>query len=198
MKTDLRPFEAALERLLQAARPAPGTMLVLGGSTSAVLGVRFGQAGDLALAEAMLDVLYSRLARLSLVPAVQGCEHINRSLVLPRAAALRFGLQEVRVVPVPKAGGPLAAVHYRRLPDPAVVADLRGEARLGLDVGGVLVGMHLRPVVVPVPLGDLRLGAAAMSGGYSRRPLTGGRRTVYSPEEAEEALRAFTSRPEPL
>ena len=171
--------------------------MVLGGSTSAVRGERFGQAGDLELAEALLGVIYPRLARRALVLAVQGCEHVNRSLVLPRAAAQRLGLQEVRVVPVPKAGGPLAAVHYQRLPDPAVVADLRGEARLGLDVGGVLVGMHLKPVVVPVPLGDLRLGAASMSGGYSRLPLTGGRRAVYSPEEAEEALRAFTSRPEP-
>ncbi|WP_287409120.1 DUF436 family protein [Oceanithermus sp.] len=187
------PLIEAVRRIFAAAPPEPGDLMVLGGSTSAVRGERYGKAGDPALAQELLEALLPELAPRGVVLAVQGCEHVNRSLVLPADRARLLGLEPVNVVPVPKAGGALAAVYRTLLPDPAVVADLAASARYGLDIGGVLIGMHLRPVVVPVPLGDLRLGHAPLSGGFSRPRLIGGARAVYDPAEAdrilEEALR---------
>jgi len=182
------PLREALTRLFAAAPPRPGDLMVLGGSTSAVRGERYGKAGDPALALELLNTLLPVLARKEVVLAVQGCEHINRSLVLPAERAEALGLETVSVVPVPKAGGALAAVYRRLLPDPAVVADLAASARYGLDIGGVLIGMHLRPVAVPVPLGDLRVGQAPLSGGYSRPRLVGGKRAVYDTDEAARIL----------
>lgn len=162
--------------------------MVLGGSTSAVRGRRYGKAADPVLARELLLSLLPALARVGVVLAVQGCEHTNRSLVLPAAQAEALRLEPVNVVPVPKAGGSLAAVYRTLLPEPAVVADLDSSARYGLDIGGVLIGMHLRPVVVPVPLADLRIGEASLSGGYSRPPKVGGERAVYEPAEADQIL----------
>ena len=187
------PLIEAVRRVFAVAPPEPGDLMVLGGSTSAVRGERYGKAGDPALALELLEALLPELAPRGVVLAVQGCEHVNRSLVLPADRARLLGLEPVNVVPVPKAGGALAAVYRTLLPDPAVVADLAASARYGLDIGGVLIGMHLRPVVVPVPLGDLRLGHAPLSGGFSRPRLIGGARAVYDAAEAdrilEEALR---------
>lgn len=189
MTSDLaRQARTALERLFEAARPRPGALMVLGGSTSALQGRRIGKAGRPELAREVLEGMMGPLARAGVELAVQGCEHVNRALVVARPVAERYGLREVRVVPVPRAGGSLAAVWRTLLDDPVVVEDLRQQATLGLDLGGVLIGMHLRPVVVPVHFADLRVGEARVSGGYSRPPLVGGARAVYSEEEADRIL----------
>lgn len=182
------PLLEAVRRLFAAAPPEPGDLMVLGGSTSAIQGERYGKAGDPSLALELLEALMPELAPRGVVLAVQGCEHVNRSLVLPAGPARALGLEPVNVVPIPKAGGSLAAVYRRLLPEPVVVADLAASARYGLDIGGVLIGMHLRPVAVPVPLGSLRLGCAPLSGGYSRPKLIGGSRAVYNPGEADRLL----------
>lgn len=189
MSTDhAATLREAVGRLFEHAPPSPGDLFVLGGSTSAVRGRRIGKAGDPHVARAILEPLLAELAPAGVVLAVQGCEHTNRALVLPAAAAGALGLVRATLIPVPRAGGALAAVYHHMLDDPAVVIDLGRGARYGLDVGGVLIGMHLRPVAVPVPLADLRLGEAALSGGYSRPPLIGGARAVYDEAEARRQL----------
>ena len=114
------PLIEAVRRVFAVAPPEPGDLMVLGGSTSAVRGERYGKAGDPALALELLEALLPELAPRGVVLAVQGCEHVNRSLVLPADRARLLGLEPVNVVPVPKAGGALAAVYRTLLPDPAV------------------------------------------------------------------------------
>ncbi len=178
----------ALEHLLESAPAPDGALLVLGGSTSAIRGLRIGKGGDLEVAFAVLEGLLPVAATRNLTLAVQGCEHVNRALAVPAAAAARFGLEEVSVVPVPGAGGALASAYYSLLDEPVMVADLGGQARLGLDIGGVLIGMHLRRVAVPVWFGELTIGAARLTGGYSRPPRVGGERAVYDRSRLEELL----------
>jgi len=178
----------ALAHLLEQAGQPTGSLLVVGGSTSAIRGQRIGKAGDLETAFAVLAGILPLVAQYDLTLAVQGCEHINRALALPAAAAETYGLTEVSVVPVPKAGGSLASAYYSLLDEPLMVADLGGQARLGLDIGGVLVGMHLRPVAVPVWFGELTIGAARLSGGYSRPPRVGGERAVYDRRALDDLL----------
>ena len=179
---------AALELLLESTGHPHDSLFVLGGSTSAVGGARIGKAWSLEAAFSILDGLLPLLAEHRLDMAVQGCEHVNRSLVVPAAVAERYALTEVSVVPIPKAGGSLATAYYTLLDEPVVVADLKSRARLGLDVGGVLVGMHLQPVAVPVWFGELQIGSARLSGGYSRQPRVGGERAVYDRREIEKYL----------
>jgi len=187
-------IKEAIGRLFGRASPRPGDLLVLGGSTSAVHGERIGKGGDPLTARSILLPLLRGLAPTGVILAVQGCEHTNRSLVLPRSAAAHWGFTQTTLVPVPSAGGSLAAVYYFLLDNPAVVASLDSSARYGLDIGGVLIGMHLRPVAVPVPLSDLHIGHANISGGYSRPPLIGGERAVYDDGVARKLLQSIFRR----
>jgi len=178
----------ALKLLLEQAPAPTGSLLVIGGSTSAIGGHRIGKSGSLTTAFAVIEGLLPLVAKYRLTLAVQGCEHINRALAVPAAAVERYGLTEVSVVPVPKAGGSLASAYYWLLDEPVMVADLHGRARLGLDIGGVLIGMHLEPVAVPVWFGELSIGAARLTGGYSRPPRIGGERAVYDRQRLDEIV----------
>ncbi|MNC62402.1 hypothetical protein D3C75_1124200 [compost metagenome] len=118
-------------------------------------------------------------------PVFQCCEHLNRALVLEREALDQYPLLEpVSVVPVPKAGGSMAAYAYRTFKDPVVVEAVRAHA--GLDIGGTLIGMHLRPVAVPVRPSVRMLGHAHLQMAYTRPKLIGGERAVYSAVTRQE------------
>lgn len=173
----------ALEILCGRANPPADSLLVVGCSTSVILGQAIGQASSVEVAEEIFDVLLTETEERHLRLAVQCCEHLNRALVVNRAGP-DVG-REVHAFPVPGAGGTLAAVARLRLPGAWLVESV--SATLGLDIGQTWVGMHLRPVVVPVHF-QLRVGEATVSGGFSRPPLIGGTRAVYRQEEAEAAL----------
>ena len=94
---------AAAAEICERAHLQPGSILVVGCSTSEVVGSKIGTnssvetAGE--IARALLDVTGSRGVFL----AVQCCEHLNRAIITERAAVP--GAEIVNVVPQPKAGG---------------------------------------------------------------------------------------------
>lgn len=172
---------AALAELVQTAGLGAGDLVVVGGSTSEVQGMRIGSASALAVGEALATGLLLAASASGVALAVQCCEHLNRALVLSRSVCRARGLQEVTAVPVPGAGGALAASYYRALGDDAcLVASLQADA--GLDIGDTLIGMHLRPVAVPVRLGVTRIGEAHVVAARTRPPLIGGPRAQYPKE----------------
>ncbi len=168
----------ALAELLEIARLAPGDVVVVGGSTSEVLGQRIGSASAIEIGEQLVLGLLQALQASGAALAVQCCEHLNRSIVVPRRVRRERGLQEVTAVPVPGAGGALAAAYYQSLGEEAcLVSSIAAEA--GLDIGDTLIGMHLRPVAVPVRLRVNRIGAAHVVAARTRPPLVGGPRAHY-------------------
>ena len=112
--------------------------------------------------------------------AAQCCEHLNRALIVERTAAEKFGLELVNVVPQPKAGGSFAAAAYRAFDEPVAVESLRCQAAAGLDIGATLIGMHMRPVAVPVRLKTARIGQAIVIAARTRPKFVGGSRAVYN------------------
>ena len=88
--------------------------------------------------------IYPVLCEKGLFLAAQCCEHLNRALILEEKAAQAFGYDPVMVVPQPKAGGSFATVTYRSLQAPVAVEHI--QANMGLDIGGTLIGMHLKEV----------------------------------------------------
>ena len=104
---------AAAAEICEKAHLKPGSILVVGCSTSEVVGARIGTNSSVETAEeiarALLDVTKSR----GIFLAVQCCEHLNRAIITERAAAP--GAEIVNVVPQPKAGGSLAARVYAEL-----------------------------------------------------------------------------------
>lgn len=169
--------DTVARELADVAALQPGQILVVGCSTSEVLGKRVGTAGSAEVAAAIFAPLWQLCGERGLFLAAQGCEHINRSLVVSEACAERYGLDIVSVVPVPKAGGAFAAHAIRHMPGAVVVEECKAHA--GLDVGSVLIGMHLRKVAVPARLGLDMIGHARLTAARTRPKLIGGERAVY-------------------
>ena len=109
--------------------------------------------------------------------AAQCCEHLNRALIIERACAERYGLEPVCVVPQPKAGGSFATATWQGAADPVAVEHLRAHA--GIDIGGTLIGMHLRDVAVPVRLKTDHIGSAVLLAARTRPKFIGGERAKY-------------------
>ncbi len=174
----------ATKGLLEAAKLRPGQIVVLGCSTSEIQGKRIGSTGSTDVAAAVLDGVHEGLKGTGVHLAVQCCEHLNRCLVVERDVQEKYNLTEVTVLPVPHAGGATASTALRRFSDPVVVESIQAHA--GIDIGDTLIGMHLRPVAVPVRIGQDTVGHAHLTVARTRPKLVGGNRAVYAWDEIEE------------
>ncbi len=176
MKDTVRQEAAdCMRQLLETGKIKEEAVILVGGSTSEVIGKRIGTAGTPEVAREILEGLLSSMDQQVL--CVQCCEHLNRAIVMPRRLAEKLNLDEVTVVPYPHAGGSLASTYYRMLEDPCVVESVRADA--GIDIGDVLIGMNLRPVAVPLRLETKTIGEAHVVAAYSRPKLIGGERAKY-------------------
>ena len=173
----------AVSELLDENRPGfnPVRLLAIGCSSSEIAGGVIGHASAYeygeAVAQAVLDIAQKR----GVTPAFQCCEHLNRALVMERAAAERYGCEIVCAVPRKKAGGSLATAAWKRLEDPVLVERICADA--GIDIGLTLIGMHLRAVAVPIRLKRDRIGAAIVTAARTRPRLIGGERAKYTEED---------------
>ncbi len=171
----------AARELLDAAALAPGEVFVVGCSSSEIVGGHIGHDGSMEAARAVYDGMAPLLAERGVWLAAQCCEHLNRAIVIERAAARRYGWEEVWVVPRPHAGGSWATACWKSFEEPVAVEEIRAHA--GIDIGGTLIGMHLRRVAVPVRLSLDRIGQARILCARTRPKLIGGERAGYTEED---------------
>lgn len=167
----------ALKELLEAAKLKEKQILVIGCSTSEVAGKKIGTSGSLEIAQAILETIYPVVKEKGLFLAIQCCEHLNRALVVEEEILHSYTLEQVAVVPVQKAGGSLATVAMNMFHEPILVESI--QAHGGLDIGDTFIGMHLRPVVVPVRASIKNIGNANLTMARTRPKLIGGERAVY-------------------
>ena len=167
----------ATEELLAAARLERGEILLVGCSSSEIVGGRIGHASSLEAAQAVFAGIYPALQERGIWLAAQCCEHLNRALVLERDCARQYGYDPVCVIPQPKAGGSFATTAWKSFTAPVAVEHIRAHA--GLDIGGTMIGMHLRDVAVPVRLSLDHIGQAILLCARTRPKLIGGSRAVY-------------------
>ena len=172
----------ALEELLAAARLRRGDLFVIGCSSSEIMGEHIGKGSSLEAAEAVFAGVYPVLRENGVWLAAQCCEHLNRALILERAAAEKFGYPEVNARPWAHAGGSFATVTFARLDEPVAVEHVRAAA--GMDIGDTFIGMHLRDVAVPVRLSLNAIGQAHLTCARTRPKFIGGERARY-----QEALK---------
>ena len=172
-------YRAAVE-LVQLDRPHwnPVELLVVGCSSSEIAGGTIGHMSSPQIGEAVCRGVLRACQERGCQAAFQCCEHLNRALIVERQVARARGLEAVCVVPQPKAGGSLATAAWRQLKEPVAVEALRADA--GLDIGGTLIGMHLRPVAVPVRLETRQMGQALILAARTRPKLIGGERACYA------------------
>ena len=167
--------QAVLE-ILEKANLNEGSIFVVGCSSSTVAGKSFGTASSMEIAQAIFDGIYPELKKRNIYIAAQCCEHLNRAIITEKAAAQNREL--VNVVPQPKAGGSFATITYRTLQEPVAVEHIKADA--GIDIGGVLIGMHLKDVAVPLTLSVKEIGEAHVTSARTRLKFIGGERAVYN------------------
>lgn len=169
--------EQLVREIAEAAKLQAGQLFVVGTSTSEVIGQRIGTSGTSEVAAAIYEGIEAVRKEIGFFPAFQCCEHLNRALVLEREALQQYRLEEVSAVPVPKAGGSMAAYAYRQLEQPCLAETVQAHA--GIDIGETLIGMHLRRVAVPFRATVRKIGEARVTAAYTRPKLIGGERAVY-------------------
>ncbi len=169
---------AAAAELCEKANLKPGNLLVVGCSTSEVVGSRIGTNSDPDVAGEIFRGLYDVAKSKGIFLAIQCCEHLNRAIITEREV-VPFA-EIVNVVPQPKAGGSLATKAYAAFLEPVAVEEIKADA--GLDIGFTMIGMHLKKVAVPLRLENNRIGAAMLLAARTRPKFIGGARAVYDQE----------------
>lgn len=177
--TGSEAYSAARE-LLEIAGLKEGDIFVVGCSTSEVSGAGIGTFSSLELAEVVFGSIYQATQETGVYLAAQCCEHLNRALILEKEAAVRYGYEQVNVIPQPKAGGAFATAAYKSFEHPAAVEHIKAHA--GMDIGDTLIGMHLKEVAVPVRIRTKEIGDARVVCARTRPRFIGGVRAVYDEE----------------
>lgn len=169
--------EAAVKELVEKSGVKPGDLVVVGCSSSEVLGEHIGKGSSPETGKLIAETILTVLSENGIFLAAQCCEHLNRALIIERSAAEKFMYDEVCVRPMPKAGGSFATAVYEAMNDPVAVEHVRAKA--GLDIGNTLIGMHLKDVAVPLRLSVKKIGEAHVNAAYTRPKLIGGVRAHY-------------------
>ena len=165
----------AAQELVEAARLHRGQIVVIGCSTSEVVGHQVGSWSTPEAAQAIFRGLQSVFAPRGVYLAAQCCEHLNRALIVEHEAVPNAEI--VNVLPQPKAGSSFATTAYESFRHPVALEEIRADA--GLDIGGTLIGMHLKKVAVPVRLAQKHIGQAILLAARTRPKFIGGERAIY-------------------
>ncbi len=171
--------KAVLLELIDKAKLNKGDIVVIGCSTSEIIGSKIGTQSSPEIANAVFEGFYQVSQEKGINLAFQCCEHLNRAIVIEKGV-IPF-CEEVNVIPKPKAGGSMATEAYTRFKNPIVVEEIKANA--GLDIGFTLIGMHLKKVAVPLRLENNKIGEALVIAARTRPKFIGGERATYNQEK---------------
>ncbi len=169
--------QLAAKELVEKAALKSGDVVVIGCSTSEVIGEKIGTSGTVEVAQQIFDGLNSVFSENGIFIAAQCCEHLNRAIIIESEKADMLGLEKVCVVPHPRAGGSFATAAWHTMKNPAAVEEIRADA--GIDIGFTLIGMHLKRVAVPLRLENNVIGEAKLNAAKTRAKYIGGERAKY-------------------
>ena len=165
------------KELIEVSGMKEEQILVIGCSSSEIVGEKIGSFSSFEVAEALYCGIEKAAKEANIFIAAQCCEHLNRALILEAAAANKYFYEEVNVVPQPKAGGSFATAAYKYMENPVAVEHIKAHA--GIDIGDTLIGMHLKDVAVPVRLSSSKIGEAHVVCARTRAKFIGGIRATY-------------------
>lgn len=168
----------AINELLETAKLQKGDVLVVGCSTSEVLGEKIGSYGSIDVANQLCQAIKETVISKGIFLAAQCCEHLNRAIIVEKEAACLYGLEPVNAVPHSHAGGSFATAVYGMMENPVAVEHIKAHA--GIDIGDTLIGMHLKEVAVPVRSCVKKIGCANLVMARTRPKYIGGERAKYN------------------
>jgi len=176
IKKDLKEI---LDNFIEEVKLNPGDILVVGCSTSEIIGGIIGKSSAYSFGETVVKTFIDKFKPLQVYLAFQCCEHLNRALVVEEELVRKNNyLETVCAVPQEKAGGSAASAAYKFFDNPVLVEFIKADA--GIDIGDTFIGMHLKHVAVPVRIGIDKLGGAHVTFAKTRHKYIGGERTKYS------------------
>ena len=167
-------YNSALE-IIKIAKLTKGDILVVGCSTSEVVGEKIGTASSPDAAKAVFSGIYKAAKENGIFIAAQCCEHLNRAIIIEKSVVPNVNI--VNVVPQHKAGGSFATAAYNAFHNPVAVEEIKADA--GIDIGFTMIGMHIKAVAVPVRLKNNKIGNAIVLAARSRPKYIGGERAFY-------------------
>ena len=167
---------AAAKEIIEIGKLKKGQILVIGCSTSEVIGDKIGTNSSPETANAIFEGRYEAANEYGVFVAAQCCEHLNRAIIVEADAVPNC--EYVNVVPQPKAGGSFATAAYKTFKNPVALEEIKADA--GLDIGSTLIGMHLKKVAVPVRLKNNKIGNATLTAARVRPKFIGGERAHYN------------------
>lgn len=167
--------EKVTREIIEKAGLVSGQILVVGCSSSEICGDKIGSNSNLEVAQAVFKGIYDVLQENGIYLAAQCCEHLNRAIIVEQEAVPFSDI--VNVVPQPKAGGSFGTTAYKTFKNPVAVEEIKADA--GIDIGGTLIGMHIKKVAVPVKLENNKIGEANVLAARVRPKFIGGERAVY-------------------
>ena len=95
LETIRQEARAVAEELITTAQMKPGQTLVVGCSSSEIHNSKLGTDSSQEIGQAVFEALYACTKEHGLYLAAQCCEHLNRAVVLERAAAEKYGYEPV-------------------------------------------------------------------------------------------------------
>lgn len=170
--------EKVITEFLDEAKIKSGDLIVIGCSSSEIIGHKIGTYSSIDVADTVVDTILPIISSRKCYLAAQCCEHLNRALIVERETAKTLGYEEVNVVPMPKAGGSFATKVYEKMKDPVAVEHIRADG--GIDIGDTLIGMHLKEVAVPLRMKSNKIGQARVVCARTRCKFIGGVRASYN------------------
>ncbi len=176
METIKKEAFSATKEIIEIGKLKKGQILVIGCSTSEVIGDTIGTNSSPETANAIFEGIYEAANEYGVFVAAQCCEHLNRAIIVEQDAVPNG--EYVNVVPQPKAGGSFATAAYKAFKNPVALEEIKADA--GLDIGSTLIGMHLKKVAVPVRLKNNKIGNATLTAARVRPKFIGGERAKYN------------------
>lgn len=176
MNTIKQEAYSAAKEIIETAKLKKGQILVIGCSTSEVIGDKIGTNSSPDTANEIFAGIYEAANEFGVFVAAQCCEHLNRAIIVEQSAVPNG--EYVNVVPQPKAGGSFATAAYKAFKNPVALEEIKADA--GLDIGSTLIGMHLKKVAVPVRLQNNKIGNATLTAARVRPKFIGGERAHYN------------------
>ena len=167
---------AAAKEIIEIGKLKKGQILVIGCSTSEVIGDKIGTNSSPETANEIFEGIYEAANKYGIFVAAQCCEHLNRAIIVEADAVPNC--EYVNVVPQPKAGGSFATAAYKTFKNPVALEEIKADA--GIDIGSTLIGMHLKKVAVPVRLKNNKIGNATLTAARVRPKFIGGERAHYN------------------
>lgn len=167
-----------VSELLKEANLEKGDILVIGCSSSEVASHQIGSFSSKDIGAAIFKTINDITKANGIYLATQCCEHLNRALIVEKECAKMYNLPIVNVVPQLKAGGSFSTAAYAGFENAVAVENIQAHA--GIDIGDTLIGMHLRPVAVPVRTAQKTIGNAHVVCARTRYKYIGGERAMYN------------------